>query len=202
MASLTEKFEEDARAKKGQKSIGQLAKEAAEGRAGRREMYGKGAEELYAAGMTKAKDIEGQVDVLRGAAAEGTAKALAAQGPSADLRSAAGVATEAEKQGQLAVLQGMEKVGTAKQEAAAGLMDVAVGMEEIGTDVEDFSARRQELTAAMNTIIDKHKGFWNDDEEAMYREIIDMVNDPTIPQELKDEFTKKAEDIRSKEWDV
>ena len=75
-------------------------------------------------------------------------------------------------------------------------------VEEAGSEIEDLAAARTEATTAMNTIIAKHKGFWNDDENAMYREIMDYLADPTIPPEVVVEFTQKAEDIRSKKWDV
>jgi hypothetical protein len=188
MATYQEQYAAEAKEKKGDKSLKELGTEAAEGRAGRRAMYAAGGQKLI-------EESEAAAEALEGAAQVGTAKALAAQGPSADLRALSGAATEAERAGAGAVAQ-------ARQQAAAGMMDVATGLEEMGTEVEDVSAKRQELTAAMNTIIDKHKGFWNDDEDAMYREIMDMVADPTTPEELKREFERKAEDIRSGDWDV
>jgi hypothetical protein len=188
MATYQEQYALEAKKKKGDKSLEELGTEAAEGRAGRRAMYAAGGQKLI-------EESEAAAEALEGVAQVGTAKALAAQGPGADLRALSGAATEAERAGAGAVAQ-------ARQQAAAGMMDVATGLEEMGTEVEDVSAKRQELTAAMNTIIDKHKGFWNDDEDAMYREIMDMVADPTTPEELKREFERKAEDIRSGDWDV
>jgi len=75
-------------------------------------------------------------------------------------------------------------------------------IEEAGSEIEDLAAARTEATTAMNTIIAKHKGFWNDDENAMYREIMAYLEDPTIPPEIVVEFTQKAKDILSKKWDV
>lgn len=209
MATQQDIYTAEAKKKKGEKTMAELGKEAAESRAGRRAMYAAGGEKLYQAGEEKARKAEESVDAIRGAGQRGTAAALAAKGPSADLRALSGAATEAERAGEIAVAGAAEKAAGARQEAAASMMDVAVGLEEMGTEVEDYSAKRKELTAGMNAIIDKHKGFWNDDEEAMHTEILAMVDDPTIPEDLKQEFIDKANQIYDPDsisgagsWDV
>ena len=188
MLSAAEKRAAD-KAKK-EEGLTQLEKgEAARARSeGRKELFSEG---LFGR-VEAAEKLAGE---LAGAGARGTARALAAQGPGGRLGDVATAQTEAE-------------AATKTQEAAAlgqaeeAKIAAAEGLEAAGEAIEDISAARNEATLAMNTIIDKHKGLFNDDEAAMYREIMDYLADPMIPEEVRAEFTQKAEDIRTKKWDV
>ena len=173
---------------KGDKTTAELAAEAAEARAGRRSAFAAGGEEMIRA----SEALSGEI---MSGAERGTASALAAAGPTADLRSLGGVASEARKD---AAMQAAE----AKISAGATKMDIAKAQEEMGSAAEDLAEKRKELDAGVNAIIDKHKGTFDDDEDAMHREIMNMLEDPTIPEDMKAEYAQKAEDIKSKKWDV
>jgi hypothetical protein len=187
MATVYEEYEKKAKEKTGDKSLLEQAAEARTAKEGRREMFKEGGAEL----IEEAK--KAPEDIMRATEA-GVAKSLAAA-PKTDIRALAGTASEQQREGAI-------EESKARQEAAAQMMDVAVAVEDAGTTPEDISAAKAVLTTGMNEIIAKHKGFWNDDEDAMYTEIMDMINDPTIPPELKLEFEKKADDIKSGERDV
>tara|TARA_R110000824_G_scaffold317597_3_gene504793 strand:+ start:258 stop:866 length:609 start_codon:yes stop_codon:yes gene_type:complete len=158
----------------------EAGKQAARARAGRRAMFAEGGEQTILAGRELAEDVEksGQV---------GVSKALAVA-PGTDIRALAGLSTEAQVGADVAA-------GTARKEAAVSMMDVSEAVEKMGTDVEDYAAKKAELTKGMYAIIEKHKGDIDDDEYAMWKEIKDMIKDPTIPPDLVEHFTKKANSI-------
>ena len=165
-----------------------MGEKAARERAGRRAMFKAGGAKTIAAGETLAEDMAASGQV-------GVSKALAVA-PGTDIRSLSGLATEAQVGADVAT-------GQARKEAAVGMMDVAKAMEEMGSEAEDFSAKKAEIDAGINAIIEKHKGSLDDDESAMAREIRDMVGlDPTIPPKLKAYAYQQARDIKRKSWNV
>jgi hypothetical protein len=170
-----------------EKTLEELGAEAAEARVQGREKFKEAADEMAeAAAETPEKIME--------ATERGVAKSLAA-GSGQDIRSLSGATTEAQRAGE-------EAAQTAKQEAAAKRMEAETAKEEAGDEAADFSAQRTEYTAARNAIIDKHKGFWNDDEDAMYTELLKYAEDPTLDPDLVKDIRQEAEDIKSGKWDV
>jgi len=165
-----------------------MGEKAARERAGRRAMFAAGGEDVITSGQQLAEDMAASGQV-------GVSKALAVA-PGTDIRSLSGLATESQVGADVAT-------GQARKEAAVGMMDVAKAMEEMGSEAEDFAAKKAEIDAGINAIIEKYKGSWNDDETAMSFEIRDMVRiDPTIPPKLKAYAFQKARDIKRGAWDV
>ena len=189
MATIFDEASEEARKRKAAEnlSLEEQGKMLSTDREGRRQIFEDAASNL-------ARTSKEAPDEIMRATEESTAKALGAS-PSKDLRTLQGVAEEAHVGGKLKSIE-------AKQQAAAQMMDVAVAAEEMGSEVEDYSAQLAEYTVARNAIIDKHKGFWNDDESAMYTELMQYSEDPTLDPKLKTMVIAQAEDIKSKKWNV
>jgi hypothetical protein len=186
---------EEATAKAKKKSEGEALQDtinkAAEARAGRRGLFEEGAEDLLALG-------EKAPGIIRGEQERSLAQTLAAAGPQSDLRTLAGASAEQRKAAAGQILQ-------AQQDAAAGKLDIAVAAEDVGDIAQDVEQRRTELTSQMHAVIDKYKGFFDDDEDSMYREIMASVSSlPTTGPlgELRREFEQRAQDIKDRVWDV
>ena len=185
------KLTEAAKARAAGKSGKELITAGAETKEGRRALLEEGVLEGVAVGESAPEEI-------MKASERGIAKTLEVAGPNADLRTLAATSEEARRSAATDVL-------AAKEAAAAGKVEGAIALEEAGDISADIETKSTELANAVTAAINAHKGFFDDDEEGMYRDIMTVVNNlPDTPEydELRAEYTQKAEDIKSKKWDV
>ena len=71
----------------------------------------------------------------------------------------------------------------------------------IGTEAQASQAKIANYDTKINKIIGKHKNWMNDDEDAMYSEIMNLAAGETDPQ-VKAYLQQQANDIKTKVWDV
>jgi len=177
------------------KTLAELTAEATAKRAGRRQEMVTGGEEIVAAAKLKAARLGEQEGVILGQAERGISEAMASQigsGPT-DLRALAGTSTEARAAAAGAIQEAQVQQAIAEGEIGGSKMDVAKAIEEMGSEAEDMLERKKEWTAAYNQIIKAHKGFWDDDEFAMRRDILDMISGYPADDPLVIEMMAKAE---------
>lgn len=162
----------------GQASLSSLTEQAAAGRRGRRRAFAMGGEEMIAA-------AEGQPAMRMKQAERGGAQAVAMSGET-DIRGISGTQQEMR---QVAA----EKIGEDKMKAGATKMDVAEAIERAGTEAGDVEAQRKEFMQGMHQIIAANKGFWDDDEGMMRKQIYGMVAGLPEDDPLRLEMEREAD---------
>lgn len=95
----------------------------------------------------------------------------------------------------------MDKAQAARLAGTGQQLEAQKFIAEQGDTTSDRNTRQAELDTRIADIVKNNKGFFNDDEETMYQQIMQLANSEGDPA-MKNYITQRATNIRYKKEDV